>query len=164
MLVECATCHTAFDKKLAEIRKTHNNNFCSRSCAAKLNGKLYPKRSRVCKICGEQAVHVIISRGRYCEEHIPTRCLPDDKITIEEIINKNKQPSNRYGNIRSRAKEKFRHLTACQKCGYDKHIEICHIKPISQFPKDTLVSVINNESNITVLCPNCHWEFDHGLF
>lgn len=42
-----------------------------------------------------------------------------------------------------------------------KHIEVCHIRPIADYPPDTLLSVINDTSNLIGLCPNCHWEFDH---
>lgn len=48
-------------------------------------------------------------------------------------------------------------------CGYDKHVEVCHIKPISEYDLDIKVSEINHKSNIHILCPNCHWEFDNGF-
>jgi 5-methylcytosine-specific restriction endonuclease McrA len=51
----------------------------------------------------------------------------------------------------------------CQKCGYSLHVEFCHIQPITAFPEETELAVINDPSNIIVLCRNCHWEFDHGL-
>lgn len=51
----------------------------------------------------------------------------------------------------------------CANCGYAKHVEICHIQPINTFPDDTPVAVINALENLVALCPNCHWEFDHGL-
>ena len=40
-------------------------------------------------------------------------------------------------------------------------IEVCHIKPIRQFSEDTLLSVINDKTNLLLLCPNCHWEYDN---
>jgi 5-methylcytosine-specific restriction endonuclease McrA len=51
----------------------------------------------------------------------------------------------------------------CRNCGYDKHVEICHIRSISSFPDDIPIPVVNDLSNLVALCPNCHWEFDHGL-
>ena len=69
--------------------------------------------------------------------------------------------TNRFNCIRRSARYEFRHLTVCEGCGYDKHVEMCHIKPLTSFSLDTLVSVINDRSNIKVLCPNCHWEFDN---
>ena len=49
----------------------------------------------------------------------------------------------------------------CEQCGWKHHVEVCHIKSISDFSKDTVVSVINDRSNLKLLCPNCHWLFDH---
>lgn len=50
---------------------------------------------------------------------------------------------------------------ACNKCGYNKHYEICHIKAVSDFVDETLVEEINSINNLIALCPNCHWEFDN---
>ena len=50
---------------------------------------------------------------------------------------------------------------ACACCGYDKHVELAHIKPVSSFDVNTLISVVNSEENVIQLCPNCHWEFDN---
>ncbi len=49
----------------------------------------------------------------------------------------------------------------CQKCGYDKHIEVAHVRPVSDFSGDSLLVDINDISNLVGLCPNCHWEFDN---
>lgn len=51
----------------------------------------------------------------------------------------------------------------CQSCGYTKHTELAHKKSIASFDENALLSVVNDPENIAVLCPNCHWEFDHGL-
>ena len=48
-------------------------------------------------------------------------------------------------------------------CGYDNHIEVAHIKPISSFDDNTKLSEINHKNNIVALCPNHHWEFDNNL-
>lgn len=62
-----------------------------------------------------------------------------------------------------REKKKFFCETQCVNCDYFKHAEVCHIKSIQDFVKDTPISVINSLENLVALCPNCHWEFDHGL-
>jgi len=51
----------------------------------------------------------------------------------------------------------------CVRCGYDKHIEVCHRRSLASFPDDTPISVVNSLDNLVGLCPNHHWEFDHGL-
>lgn len=44
----------------------------------------------------------------------------------------------------------------CAVCGYDKHIEIAHIKAVADFDDGTLVSEINDINNLIALCPNHH--------
>lgn len=51
----------------------------------------------------------------------------------------------------------------CAVCGYNKHTDIAHIKAVKDFSDDTPIYTINHIQNLTCLCPNCHWEFDHGL-
>ncbi|WP_443081868.1 HNH endonuclease [Terrisporobacter sp.] len=48
-------------------------------------------------------------------------------------------------------------------CGYTNHIEIAHIKAVSDFDDNILISEINNPDNLIGLCPNHHWEYDNGL-
>ena len=65
--------------------------------------------------------------------------------------------------LRQRARKLLIELgrTSCECCGYDKHFEAAHIKPIGSFPLDTPISDINSLENLVSLCPNCHWEFDN---
>ena len=51
----------------------------------------------------------------------------------------------------------------CTSCGYDKHVEIHHIKSISSFIVDSTATLydVNNPDNLVYLCPNCHWEIDN---
>lgn len=51
----------------------------------------------------------------------------------------------------------------CHICGYDKHVEVAHIKAVSEFSDDTLISEINSIDNLIGLCPNHHWEYDNGI-
>lgn len=51
----------------------------------------------------------------------------------------------------------------CIICGYSNHVEISHIKPVSEFDDNDLILDINNIDNLVALCPNHHWEFDAGL-
>lgn len=52
-------------------------------------------------------------------------------------------------------------IQPCQSCGYSRHTEFCHIKPLKSFDSDAKMIQINHPSNILHLCPNCHWEFDN---
>ena len=50
----------------------------------------------------------------------------------------------------------------CGVCGYDKHIEICHMRAVSSFSDDSFIGEINDLNNLVALCPNHHWEFDNN--
>ena len=51
----------------------------------------------------------------------------------------------------------------CAVCGYDKHIEVAHIKAVSDFDNNATLAEINDIHNLIGLCPNHHWEFDNGI-
>ncbi len=71
-----------------------------------------------------------------------------------------------YEVVRSRIRKRNINLLkdqSCQVCGYSKHVEICHIKPVSTFNLDTPIDIINASDNILFLCRNCHWELDNNL-
>ena len=65
--------------------------------------------------------------------------------------------------IREKARRIIMHskITSCEKCGYNKHIEVAHRIQVSSYSDNTLISTINERSNLMILCPNCHWEYDH---
>ena len=50
----------------------------------------------------------------------------------------------------------------CNICGYNKHIQVCHIRSVSSFSDDSLITEINAKENLIGLCPNHHWEYDNG--
>lgn len=83
----------------------------------------------------------------------------------QKLSVKNKHPSWMFSHIRIFNRNWNKHLTKlpCQKCGYTLHIELAHIRPISDFPDSATLAEINQESNILALCPNHHWEFDNSF-
>lgn len=57
----------------------------------------------------------------------------------------------------------FNSRTCCRTgCTYCLHIDVAHIKSVSEFEDSALISEINDASNLVGLCKNHHWEFDHG--
>ena len=50
----------------------------------------------------------------------------------------------------------------CKGCECHIHVECAHLIPVSYWPDDTKVLVINRLDNIAYLCPCCHWKLDHG--
>lgn len=54
-------------------------------------------------------------------------------------------------------------IKACLLCGYDRCVDVCHIKQVSKFTATDKLSAINDISNIVYLCPNHHRELDSGI-
>ena len=87
-----------------------------------------------------------------------------DKITLGEVQGKRRyQKNSRIRNLARALILKIDIPLVCGNCGYDKHVEIHHIKSISSFPLDTVIKIINSLNNLVLLCPNCHWEMEHNL-
>jgi len=148
-------------------KQTTNPKYCSRSCAAKVSNKANPKRKLVRK-CVKCDKVVANHKTRYCEEHdAEPRPISRHEVTIGEYRNaialKGRHPSWMHANVRFLARQWFKEMKKlpCAKCGYDKHVELAHIKSLSSFPDDTKLSEVNSESNLIQLCRNCHWEFDN---
>ena len=137
--------------------ETSNPNYCSRSCAAKVNNKI-PKR-RPSKLCGcGKKIRRSVTQCRNCR----VKSKGEQPISLFFYA----RGANRYNGIRGMARTSYRHSgrdRVCHNCGYNKHVEICHIKPICDFPDTTSINVVNGPDNLVALCPNCHWEYDKGL-
>jgi hypothetical protein len=138
--------------KILGMSKATISYWCSGEEAQEF--KFIPTAKRYCE-CGKQVKGISLK----CFE-----CISADR-PIKELMYSTGPQSNTYIKIRSRARTKAKQLgimqKGCVKCGYNKHVEVCHIKPISSFDISTMLSVVNDVSNLIVLCPNCHWEFDH---
>lgn len=72
--------------------------------------------------------------------------------------------TNKYNRVRQLARKQVKKSgkdMICVKCGYEKHVEISHVKAICEFDPSTPLDVVNDLSNLLILCPNCHWEHDN---
>lgn len=141
-------------------KETNNPKFCCRSCAASTNNRIHTKRSveGSCHSCGCP----LRSSRKYCKKcFVENRFMKD--MTLDEAIYTKHHRSSAYALVRSRARatDKAINTKSCEQCGWDKHVEVCHRKPISEFHPTTMLSEINAEENLLILCPNCHWLFDH---
>lgn len=154
---------------LACNSETKNSKFCCRSCANSFNNRLVPKRKlkRVCFITGCGCV-VKSYRHTRCERHWDEYLKSRHSLkTLAEFRNlasvKGKHRSWSNVHIRAHGRTQHKQLLKlpCAKCGYEKHVELCHIKPVVSFPDTATLEEVNNSSNVIQLCPNCHWEFDN---
>lgn len=161
MKVICKKCGKEFEKQNSEAKRG-TNHFCSRSCANSYNNSKVPKRKcKVyrCKVCGIR----VSQRRLYCDDHSPN-IVDWSKVTLESMqILRAYQKNSR---IRELARKKYIRLgkpQCCAICGYTKTFQVCHIKAISSFSQGSTIAEINHEKNLIALCPNHHWELDHGL-
>ena len=143
--------------------ETANAKYCSRSHAAIHTNQQAPKR-RLTRKCSECNTLVPANR-QFCAVHgkrkADYRLLTVAQLKANDAI---KHPSYYRGYLNSITRLLNVHRPrVCQVCGYEKHAEYCHKRPIKDFPDSTTVQNVSGPDNILVLCPNCHWEYDHGL-
>ena len=137
-------------QKLVQVRK---KRFCSRSCSTAYNNRIAPKRAarqRVCE-CGE----TFTGKRTLCPACGDARLNRANRMLKREASHRT---------IRGHAKHRVSsRLQVCENCGYSHHVECCHRKPVAGFHDTAQLSEINADSNLILLCPNCHWELDHGM-
>ena len=86
-------------------------------------------------------------------------------ITKGDLISERSNWQSWRSSIQKHARSMYQHSNRpqnCVVCGYDKTYEVAHIKAVSDFNNDVLISEINDVKNLIALCPNHHWEFDNG--
>jgi predicted restriction endonuclease len=131
-------------QKVSDVRK---KVFCSSSCSATYNNQKREKRNDQLKIKNEKFSFLI-------------------GLTKKEFFEKKGVYYKFRSEIRKHAQYVYQQNngdTFCKICGYDKHIQVCHIKSVSSFNDSELITDINDKNNLIGLCPNHHWEYDNGL-
>lgn len=146
--------------------------FCSRSCSttynnlAKKTGKAKTgKTMTTCKGCSSEKER---DSRLYCKSCLSKKIKYLDNPTkgeLTEAYTEKNHRSSAYGYIRWHAREVIAKNwdKKCSNCGYNKHVELAHIKSISSFTDEANLNTINEPTNLVFLCPNCHWEFDNGI-
>lgn len=163
--ITCKRCGKETQRLKSEI-KGETQNFCSVSCSTTWHNKNNKRRelqSRECKNCGEE-----LNRQSWQDRRLVCdSCNPQktnwEELTLKEIRNRYKY--QKHSRIRQLSRQKYLESELpkfCIICDYKKHVEICHLKSISDFSKNTQLSEINNIDNLVALCPNHHWELDYG--
>lgn len=170
----CKFCNNhLLPKDNERIGQFNQRVFCSRSCAAKLNNQKFVKRTklnRFCENCSQQIPNK--TKRRFCEECCQRARIARFKVDLIENRTKGElfQSRSTWQSARTairvhaqRIFDRSKFPKICFLCGYSNHIEICHIKNVSDFSNDALIKEINDLSNLVALCPNHHWEFDNHL-
>ena len=163
--MNCLTCN----------KVTNNPRFCSRTCAVSFNnkaGKTGRKKIKaflLCQVCGKSITGDSNNKRKRCEQCLDTiktsdgHFRPIAEISKGMLLTNDTQKYRRIRNLARIVAERSGILRQCRVCGYSKHVECCHVKPIRDFLLKTPVQVINDPSNLIGLCPTHHWEFDNGI-
>ena len=140
--------------KVPQIRK---KKFCNQSCAAKYNNQIriennnfgFRKKENKKCICFKCNKEFYIEKKyilKYCNECIGI--IKKEKSlftkTKGELFKKNINWQSARSNIQKSARDVYRYSEQpkqCIHCGYNKHYEVCHRKPVSDFSGDTLIAI-----------------------
>lgn len=151
-------------ERVPEVRK---KKYCSHSCAAKHNnlaqkGRSVPRANPTCKVCHKPFRGR--ATGKICEA---CRKLGGvGSVSKGVMFQKRTNWQSARSSIQKHAKAVYRESgkpKVCLICGYSTYVEIAHIKAVSSFGDEIRILEINHSDNLIALCPNHHWEFDHGL-
>lgn len=142
--------------------ETNNPKYCSRSCAVTVNNK----KRRILKYCAVCKIQ-IGRRSTYCVKHAnkiaKLNARSFDGIKLSDIRSAYQGPLAFHRLLRRLSRKAYTGKLACAVCGYNKHVDVCHIKDVASFDPSALLSDVNDPKNLTALCPTHHWEFDNGL-
>jgi hypothetical protein len=144
------------------VKNIRRLRFCCKSCATSFNNVIAPKKIKKPPICQRCLVNTVQTRpsGSYnllCEPCWTKEQARSGLRLRSELTHPAIRSHARY--VLKRHKPEMK----CDWCSYDKHVECCHLKPIAEFAPEATASEMNAEDNLRWLCPNCHWELDHGL-
>lgn len=160
-----ATSCTNCQKEIFRPKIENKKYFCTTSCGAiyinKNRIRKPPKQLPLCKACKVNTV----------SRHTKTVCdncfSPIKNLSMDTLISELQYLASEKQNKNTLIRYHARLVTElwpkkCFSCGYDKHVETCHIKSIGKFQPNQTIGEVNNTTNLVLLCPNCHWEFDHN--
>jgi hypothetical protein len=161
-----ATCKNPNCGREFKPKNKRNIKYCSSSCAAKVNNRLYPKRIKgpdsTCK-CGQPKCIESI-QCHECKKQQHYELLMSKPMS--DYIHNNSATRAKYNSVRTwarRTMERHGPKKECSVCGFDIVVEVCHIKSITEFSEDALMGEVNALDNLVYLCPNHHAMFDRGL-
>jgi len=162
------------NQKVSEVRR---KKFCNHSCAAKYNNlrRESPEkcsRRTLYKICECEQCHCEITlqrvkgksflKRKFCDDCLQYNRNAFKRLTKGELFEKRGNWQSARSSIQKDARKIIKdNNPSCAICGYSTHIEVAHIKAVSEFDDTSLISEINDRRNLIFLCPNHHWEYDN---
>jgi hypothetical protein len=117
------------------------------------------KKERFCSQCGSERKPGNVDICRDCRKQNKASFI--DNLMLQELRDAY-SISQYHGKIRGLARSIFKGKLECVACGYNLHVDVCHIRPVADFPMSATLAEVNAVDNLTTFCPNHHWEFDNG--
>lgn len=154
----CKGCGEPFSRKLTGHKD--KGLFCTRRCSAiHTNAQRTRSGPRIkprppCPNCGKPKNY----GSRECQE---CRNADFNTRTLGELrLGRNVFAF--HAKVRGLARSAYKGSRSCAACGYLLQVDICHIRPVSDFPDSATLAEVNGDANLMALDKRCHWEFDHG--
>lgn len=186
--LECANCGVWFERKYRSDQQKATRHYCTKACESEGHrtiskliwvceydpcGKQYTPTDRVQRFCSQSCA------ARYNNPRKPKKIKPArplvgkprfpridyEKVTMRELRT-TLNTRNYHTRLRTHARTVYEDSglpMECCVCGYTRGLDICHINPVSGFPDDTTIVVVNAIENLMVLDKLCHWEYDNGF-
>lgn len=163
----CKNCNAIISvKPNQKIHEVKQKKFCTIRCSAAFNnrGKERKWDIKFCNICKK--------RINYKSEHCAKCCnIVKENYTLGRTLGELKIRRNfNYHSWRSTMGDnavavfkKSGRPYECLVCGSKKKIHIHHIKSISSFPDNVLISEINDLDNLMACCPKHHRRIEDGV-
>ena len=170
----CINCGKVMEiKPHQNIHDVTRKKFCGSSCSATFNGLQRGSVLVRCLNCGNEFERNVNDTGsrlkrsesKYCEKCQGSRTNSISKRTKAELARDRASKYSTRNAIAEDAQNVYRNSGKQYKCLLCDFpiIEICHVKPVSDFPEDTAIKVINDIGNLIPLCPKHHAEWDRDI-
>lgn len=170
-----------------EVKNKYCNVTCQNEHKGKVNKEKYYLNPQLCENCGK-IIEYEFKRNKFCGHSCSAiksnskRPTKEKKIAEIKILKEAKETlkgqnkgklfelSKNWQSARTAIRKDACRIFAksnkeykCAICGYTSHVEIAHIKAVSDFDDNSMLIEINDISNLIALCPNHHWEYDNDL-
>lgn len=176
--LHCLNCNQLITIRFASEAK--RRRFCGLTCAAKFNNKQHPKRrskpavmNRACNNCQQTFSVKRTNLGTFERYKVCPLCKATQTkkrtiagVTKAALFSRRSNWQSARASVQKHARKIYQDSGSphvCMVCGYNQHIEIAHRRSVSSFPKTATIEEINHLENLIPLCPNHHWEYDHGV-
>jgi hypothetical protein len=167
-------------KEDEKIQRAQRRRYCGPACRdlTRSTSSTFPAQiTGMCAICGTEFQYTKKHRDSYVRRFCSLTCgrtsatravgkqlLSDDRTKGDLFASSKSWQSARTTIRRHAAIVIVRDVAEkkCKVCGYANHVEIAHIRAVSDFSDEATLGQINSPNNLIYLCPNHHWEYDNG--